>query len=225
MISILNTVSALGTKKLMRTMHVDRAHQFSDRLNWNVHVEENGEEYDEYDLGSPTYLVVMNECWTHLASMRLRPFSGPTMVCDHFQELIPNSLKLGLGYWECTRFCVSSRIQGKQAKLVGCVLLNTTYNFAIQNGIKYGLGLFDDRMPRIYSSLGWCPKILSRGTFKNETINLGIWETGECHKSQLQVKLLHLSNSVVCSHPIRAVAVKLDNSGRNLSDANVIWEN
>ena len=51
--------------KLQDTMHRDRAIQFRDRLKWDVNVDENGWERDEYDDLNPLYVIWENERGEH----------------------------------------------------------------------------------------------------------------------------------------------------------------
>lgn len=73
--------------KLARTMFLDRADQFRTRLGWDVRVDINGEERDDYDAKNPLYVIWENPDGRHGGSMRFLPTTGPTMVNDVFGHL------------------------------------------------------------------------------------------------------------------------------------------
>ena len=78
--------------QLRDTMFRDRADQFKTRLNWDVSVDENGFERDEYDDLNPLYVIWETPQGTHSGSMRLLPTSGRCMVNEHFSELMNGDL-------------------------------------------------------------------------------------------------------------------------------------
>ncbi len=69
--------------KLADTMFRDRAHQFRDRLNWDVTVGADGHERDAYDALNPLYVIWQGADGRHGGSMRFLPTTGRTMVEDH----------------------------------------------------------------------------------------------------------------------------------------------
>ena len=73
---------------LAETMFLDRADQFKTRLNWDVSVEDNGYERDEYDDLNPLYVIYQKADRRHGGSMRLLPSTGRTMVNEHFTDIL-----------------------------------------------------------------------------------------------------------------------------------------
>ena len=65
-------------------MFRDRAAQFKDRLDWDVTVDENGWEVDEYDRLNPLYIIWENAEGRHGGSVRIMPTVGRTMTNEHF---------------------------------------------------------------------------------------------------------------------------------------------
>lgn len=72
---------------LARAMFEDRADQFKTRLGWEVTVNADGQERDEYDDLNPLYVIWETATGVHGGSMRFLPTTGRTMVNDHFLDL------------------------------------------------------------------------------------------------------------------------------------------
>ncbi|MEX0368256.1 MAG: acyl-homoserine-lactone synthase, partial [Ruegeria sp.] len=73
--------------KLREGMFRDRADQFKTRLGWDVHINEQGEERDQYDDLNPLYVIWEEEDGSHGGSMRVLPTTGPVMINDVFGHL------------------------------------------------------------------------------------------------------------------------------------------
>ena len=79
----------LAKRPLLRdSMFRDRADQFKTRLNWQVEVDQNGFERDEYDALNPLYVIWESPQGLHQGSLRLLPTTGCTMIEDHFSHLL-----------------------------------------------------------------------------------------------------------------------------------------
>ena len=72
---------------LAQSMFRDRAMQFRTRIGWDVKVDENGEERDEYDAMNPLYVIWQTPDGGHGGSMRFLSTTGRVMVNDVFQNL------------------------------------------------------------------------------------------------------------------------------------------
>ena len=72
---------------LADSMFRDRAAQFKDRLDWEVTVDENGWEKDEYDRLNPLYIIWENAEGRHGGSVRIMPTVGRIMTNEHFLDL------------------------------------------------------------------------------------------------------------------------------------------
>ena len=159
---------------LADTMFADRAAQFRDRLNWDVQLDDNGHERDQYDAMNPLYVILASPDGSHGGSMRFLPTTAATMVNDHFLHLT-NSVRIASPLvWECTRFCLSPRnpasAHESSAKLLlaGCEL-------GLRFGLHHAVGVFDARMVRIYQRLGWRPDILGTSGAGRDAISVGLW--------------------------------------------------
>ncbi|MEO0356925.1 MAG: acyl-homoserine-lactone synthase [Pseudomonadota bacterium] len=146
----------------------DRAVQFQDRLGWDVAVDRQGRERDEYDDINPLYVIATDSTQSqHLGSMRLLPTTGQTMVNDHFTNLMGGGTIQSPLIWESTRFCLAPKAPRSVAAhlmLAGGKILNA---FELESFV----GVFDLTMLRVYRALGASPDVLGRS---NE-IGVGLW--------------------------------------------------
>ncbi len=156
---------------LRDTMHRDRAAQFRDRLKWEVEVDENGFERDEYDAINPLYVIWERADGTHGGSMRFLPTSGQTMVFDHFPHLLDDTDIRSDQIWECTRFCVA---QGAGAHVAAALMLAGGELMRAFN-LTHLLGVFDARMIRIYNMIGAAPVVLGSDGVGRDKISVGLW--------------------------------------------------
>ena len=90
-------------------MFRSRAETFSDRLGWEVVVED-GYERDRFDDLNPIYLISVDphsgEYW---GSLRLLPTVGPNMLRDVFPQLLGEDGQVAEAtIWESSRFCVAN---------------------------------------------------------------------------------------------------------------------
>ncbi|WP_299743889.1 acyl-homoserine-lactone synthase [uncultured Tateyamaria sp.] len=160
--------------KLSRTMFRDRADQFKTRLGWDVNVDQDGCERDEYDDLNPLYVIWEEPDGSHGGSMRFLPTTGRTMVNEHFGDLISGPITSPL-IWECTRFCLTRGAGGHVAAALMLGGGEIMQNF----GIEHFVGVFDARMVRIYRMIGSSPEVLgSKGTGRDQ-ISVGLWHFDE----------------------------------------------
>lgn len=157
--------------KLRDSMYRDRADQFKTRLNWEVKVDENGFERDEYDDLNPLYVIVEDERGAHAGSMRLLPTTAECMVNDHFIDLMGGVAVTSPFIWECTRFCLSRTA----ARNVASMLMLAGGEAMVGFGIEQCVGVFDQRMIRIYRMIGASPEILGEQGAGKDYIAVGLW--------------------------------------------------
>jgi acyl homoserine lactone synthase len=150
---------------LAERMFRARAEQFSFRLGWPVTVDAKGWETDEYDARNPLYII-----WTrdgaHAASLRVMPTTGPNMTADYFSHLSGGPIS-SPHIWECTRFCLGRGARPLDAARV----LMAGLEYGLRSGIEQVIGVFDDRMRRVYKRLGHEPEIIG----SDDGIHLGLW--------------------------------------------------
>lgn len=158
--------------RLADTMFRDRATQFRDRLGWDVTVDENGRETDEYDRLDPLYVIWETPEGRHGGSMRFLPTTGRTMVNDHFVHLTDGVAIQSPFIWECTRFCLAPDAGGRiaGALMAGGGELMRAFD------LTHFVGVFDQRMKRIYRLIGAAPEVLGEAGAGRDRIAVGLWE-------------------------------------------------
>ncbi|MEM9009688.1 MAG: acyl-homoserine-lactone synthase [Pseudomonadota bacterium] len=173
--------------QLHDTMFCDRAKQFRDRLSWDVTVDENGHERDEYDDLNPLYVVWECEDGSHGGSMRILPTTGDAMVNDHFLETAGGVRISSPLIWECTRFCLSPRV-GPAAGQIASSLMMAGCELGLRFGLSHAVGVFDARMVRIYRSIGWEPEILGSTGEGRSRISVGLWSIEADSRAEISAR-------------------------------------
>lgn len=167
--------------KLRRTMFRDRADQFKTRLGWDVDVDCDGYEMDEYDRLNPLYVIWEQSDGSHGGSMRFLPTTGRVMVNDVFGDLTGDTTISSPLIWECTRFCLSQTAGSN----VAAALMLAGGEIMTGFGIRHFVGVFDARMVRIYRLIGSSPEVLGSVGEGREKISVGLWEFSDKAKAQI----------------------------------------
>ncbi|MBL4812060.1 MAG: autoinducer synthase [Rhodobacteraceae bacterium] len=157
---------------LQDTMFKDRKDQFCDRLGWDLKVDDQGWERDEYDAENPLYVIWERQDGSHGGSARFLPTTGRTMVNDHFLDLTDGVAFQSPLIWECTRFCLAPGADGRVAAglMLGGSELMRAYS------ISHFVGVFDARMIRVYRLIGASPAVLGSRGLGRDKISVGLWE-------------------------------------------------
>lgn len=171
---------------LQSEMFRDRADQFKRRLNWDVRVDDDGLETDEYDAMNPLYVIWQTPTGRHGGSMRVLPTTGPCLTNDHFSQIAGGTITSPL-IWESTRFCLSPRA-GAQSARISAALMLAGCEIGLNFGLKHAVGVFDPRMVRIYRGLGWAPEILGSMGEGRGKICVGLWEFDRATRDTLAKK-------------------------------------
>jgi N-acyl-L-homoserine lactone synthetase len=170
--------------KLGHSMFRDRADQFRTRLGWDVNVDENGEERDQYDARNPLYVIWEEPDGRHGGSMRFLPTTGRVMVNEIFSHLIGGGTIASPLIWECTRFCLARDAGPK----VAASLMLAGGEIMSGFGVRHFVGVFDARMQRIYRAIGSAPEILGSEGKGRELISVGLWEFTESAKRKVALR-------------------------------------
>lgn len=158
--------------QLARAMFRDRADQFRTRLGWEVEVDEQGEERDQYDALDPLYVIWQEPDGSHGGSMRFLPTTGRTMVNEIFGHLTGGAPIASPLIWECTRFCLA---RGAGSHVAAALMLGG--GEIMQGfGIRHFVGVFDARMVRIYRMIGASPQVLGSEGAGRDRISVGLWD-------------------------------------------------
>ncbi|WP_168771045.1 acyl-homoserine-lactone synthase [Palleronia sediminis] len=164
-------------------MFRDRAAQFVDRLAWDVGVDAEGREIDQYDALDPVYVVASDAAGRHAGSMRFLPATGRTMIAEHFPQLAPGGWAMP-GAVECTRLCIAPGAAGH----VAAELLLGALGLGLRRGWRRSFGVFDARMERVYARLGWPVRVVSRSGPGRDALCLGSWEFLQAPRAALEAR-------------------------------------
>ncbi|MEM1429534.1 MAG: acyl-homoserine-lactone synthase [Pseudomonadota bacterium] len=160
---------------LAHTMFTDRAEQFRHRLGWDVTVDDAGHETDEYDALDPLYIIWEAPDGSHGGSMRFLPTVGRTMINEHFSHLTDGVHIESPLIWECTRFCLSPRATGGQARKTAGALVLGAGEMMERAALEHYVGVFDARMERIYRHYGVEPEVIGSEGEGRARIGVGLW--------------------------------------------------
>lgn len=143
-------------------MHKLRCRVFKGRLDWEVS-DENGYEWDRFDMLDPIYLLAHDENDRLVGTWRMLPTTGPYMLRDVFPVLLdgtpaPCSEKI----WEGSRFAVDCDYVGRSG--LGAVSRITSEIFCavvelcLAHGVEEVVTVYDARIARLLPRIGCAPK-------------------------------------------------------------------
>lgn len=69
-----------------------RRRMFKERLQWDVSINDRGQERDQYDTQDARYLILSDEQARHKASMRLLPVASSCMTVEAFPGLFSRDM-------------------------------------------------------------------------------------------------------------------------------------
>ncbi len=178
MIKVVYAADLFRRPTLAASMFRDRASQFHDRLRWQVQLDDQGLEFDQYDDLNPLYVIMHDEKDRHIGSGRLMPTTGRTMLNEHFSDLTGGVTIESPLIWETTRFCVSPALRGDRAESLrtSAALLWAGCDIAIRSGVEFYAGVFMKPMLRVYKAAGWNPEVLGERYTREGDICVGLWE-------------------------------------------------
>lgn len=146
----------------MDRMFKARARQFHDRLGWDVSVDDQGREMDQYDNKEATYLIITDLREQHLASCRMIPIVRPTMTREAFPGLFDLSMIDDPDTClECTRFCVTGTPDHSETYMTKR-LFREGARWLEKTSCSSLIAVFYPAMLRVYRRAGWSPSILNR---------------------------------------------------------------
>jgi len=158
--------------RLAHSMFADRARQFKTRLGWDVTLDKNGAEKDQYDALDPLYVICQRGDGCHGGSMRFLPTIGRTMVNEHFLHLTDGVEIRSPFIWECTRFCLAP---GAEPRIAAALMLGAGELMQAFD-LEHLVGVFDGRMSRIYRQIGAEPTVLGSAGTGRAKLSVGLWE-------------------------------------------------
>jgi len=176
--------------KLVNEMFRARKQLFGDRLGWDVQIDTQGRETDNYDTLSAHYLIAVDDDNNHQGSLRLLPTIGDTILHDHFATAFEGLRIESCMIWECTRFCVNSMtdkpMASRTVKRVTANLLLGMCEMGIAKGLTQITGLFDGQTIEIYKRAGWAPNIISKSGEGDDALFLGMWDISRANAASIR---------------------------------------
>lgn len=176
--------------RLVDEMFKDRARQFRDRMKWDVSVDENGWERDQYDALAPLYIIYEREDGSHGGSGRLMPTTGRTMIGEHFSHLTDGVVIQSPTIWEITRFCISPSVRSpREAMAITSSLLLAGIDAGLRFGLDFYVAVFDEPMLRVYKRLDFAPDIMGSAGEDKERICAGLWPCTEEVRAKMAARV------------------------------------
>lgn len=169
MIHILDSTALARRPTLRDSMYHDRTAQFVIRNGWDISVDGQGREIDQYDPLNPIY-VICAEGNRHLGSLRLLPTTGRTMLAEIFPDLAPADLDRP-GWVETTRFCIAPGAP----RHVSAALFMATFELGLARGWVGTFGVYDKRMERVYARIGTPGTLIAQKGEGRAAICVGEW--------------------------------------------------
>ncbi|SED20005.1 acyl homoserine lactone synthase [Rhodobacter sp. 24-YEA-8] len=154
MIIVIDAVNKHLFEDVLDDMYRLRARVFSDRLGWDVSIEQ-GREIDRFDHLDPLYLVGLDTEGEVISCVRLLQTTGPHMLSDVFSEILDGEAPLRSSrIWESTRFCVdTARLSRDGADTTvsraTCELMVATLETCRNAGISDIITVIDPVMNRV----------------------------------------------------------------------------
>jgi acyl homoserine lactone synthase len=191
--------------KEMDAMFRNRALTFSERLGWDVSVND-GHERDVFDDANPLYLISVDpETSEYWGSLRLLPTTGPNMLRDVFPYLLGEGEFIeSATIWESSRICaVAAEGQPDRSRNgvnLALELLAGIGEVAIIAGLTQIVSVFDARIYRVLRAAGCNPQIIGRPRRIGGTMSYaGLFDAGEGALQAIR-DALGISHSVLSPH-------------------------
>lgn len=156
-----------GKTELIFDMHRLRKRVFKDRLQWDVKVNAQGLETDQFDIPEAVYLLHLNAQNRVTGSWRLLSCAGPTMLRDIWPEYLKNlPMSAHNDCIEVSRFAVDCPADNpKQAitethRAIGEMFCALT-EFCLRIDVQYVYTLYDARIAQVIQKIDCAPQAIS----------------------------------------------------------------
>lgn len=160
MIVVIENKDVASFPQLLDDMHQLRKAVFSNRLDWDVHVQ-GRYEIDRFDFVNPVYLISCDdETGRVRGCVRLLPTTGPNMLRDVFPCLLEEGQSFeSTTIWESSRFSVDHRWMTKEysqnrLNLVTGELFLGLVEIGLHVGLTSIVSVFDAMMMRVMRRAG-----------------------------------------------------------------------
>ncbi len=163
MILIIDALNRSDFEDVLHEVHALRGRVFRDRLGWEVRVDAEGLEIDEFDGIDPAHVVALDDSGRVVGCMRLLQTLGPHMMTDVFHDLLDGEPPLRSPHiWEATRFCVDiarlDRGRGRNSvSFVTSEIMVGAFEYAMEAGVTDAIAVIDPVMDRLMKRSGNAP--------------------------------------------------------------------
>lgn len=173
--------------KLANEMFNDRRVQFAEEFGWELNIDARGREIDQYDLMNPLYVILKDGNGSHVASGRLLPTTGPTMIADHFSDLTDGVQIESSLIWEVSRVFVAPR--GRNSVRNAAALMWAGAEIGLRAGIEFFVSVTPKDMTRVFATCGWPAEIIGeRIDDKDGHLCACLWEVTRKHCDALAAR-------------------------------------
>ncbi len=175
-----------GKTSLLFDMHRLRKRVFRDRMGWEVRINPEGLEVDQFDLPDTVYLLALDDARRVIGSWRLLPATGPTMIRDVWPQFLGSiELPRDPHVWEASRFAVDSP-EGASEKSLAQVsravqeLFCGLTELCLLCRIREVFTLYDMRIARLLKRLDCHPRMVSkRLRIGDNLVEVGVFATDQ----------------------------------------------
>jgi N-acyl-L-homoserine lactone synthetase len=163
--------------ELFDEMFRQRAIIFGQTLGWNVSIDGEGREIDEYDREDTVYLMSLDSAGRLNGAVRFLSTVTDHMMTGPFQDMFPDYSVRSPVIWEATRFYTYGHhdVQANRVSQSACELLLGMCEFCLQSGIAQVVALMQAGVIRVYRRCGLSQKILARHNGEHGQTLLGLW--------------------------------------------------
>ncbi|GAN68421.1 acyl-homoserine-lactone synthase [Acetobacter orleanensis] len=120
---------------------------------------------DRYDRDwNPFYIVSIEEATGTIASVRVLPTTGPTMLRQDFARYFPGCPDIiSPDVWELSWFCTTADTASPVGRNLMLDVLKTLCDYALANGVKQVIGTYPQSRLRLYRRLKISPSVIRCG--------------------------------------------------------------
>lgn len=152
-----------GKTGLLFDMHRLRSRVFKDTLKWDVAVNNEGLEVDQFDIPETIYLLALNKDRRVVGSWRLLATTGPTMIRQIWPEYLKSlPMPANNDVWEVSRFAIDSPAEDPEEKArqvqsaIGEMFCALT-ELCLMARIKEIYTLYDERIAKVIQRINCAP--------------------------------------------------------------------
>ncbi|WP_034993187.1 acyl-homoserine-lactone synthase [Beijerinckia mobilis] len=162
--------------ELFTEMFRQRRIIFHDQKNWDVKVNEDNLEIDEFDRDDSVYLCVLGNNGELYGSVRLLNTLSEHMAVSVFNKMFPDIVIRSPTIWEITRFVVFNDqvIQPNGISRTACELILGICQFSLEHGVTQVTSIYEASLHRVWRRCGVNKIILGHNHSTRPSIYFGL---------------------------------------------------